>query len=78
MVKLKLMIIHLKTHNLNGLIGSALRLVGHLAKLNEIRQILADSGSREFDSLFKYLYDNVDNLFPGKEGEAILIIAIPI
>ena len=70
----------LKNTDLNGLIGSALKRrlvggVGHLAKLNEIRQILADSGSREFDSLFKYLYDNVDNLFPGKEGEAILIIA---
>ena len=70
----------LKNTDLNGLVGSALKRrlvggVGHLAKLNEIRQILADSGSREFDSLFKYLYDNVDDLFPGKEGEAILIIA---
>ena len=70
----------LKNTELNGLVGSALKRrlvggVGHLAKLNEIRQILADSGSREFDSLFKYLYDNVDNLFPGKEGESILIIA---
>jgi len=70
----------LKNTDLNGLIGSALKRrlvggVGRLAKLNEIRQILADSGSREFDSLFKYLYDNVDYLFPGKEGESILIIA---
>ena len=70
----------LKNTELNGLIGRALKQrlvggVGHLAKLNEIRQILADSGSREFDSLFKYLYDNVDYLFPGKEGESILIIA---
>ena len=62
----------LKNTELNGLIGSALK---QGAKLNEIRQILADSGSREFDSLFKYLYDNVDNLFPDKEGESILIIA---
>lgn len=62
----------LKNTELNGLVGSALK---RGAKLNEIRQILADSGSREFDSLFKYLYDNVDNLFPGKEGESILIIA---
>ena len=29
-------------------------------KLSEIRQILADSGSREFDNLFKALYDNLD------------------
>ena len=62
----------LKNTELNGLVGNALK---RGAKLNEIRQILADSGSREFDSLFKYLYDNVDNLFPGKEGESILIIA---
>ena len=62
----------LKNTDLNGLVGEALK---QGAKLNEIRQILANSGSREFDSLFKYLYDNVDDLFPGKEGEAILIIA---
>ena len=44
------------------------------AKLLDIRQILADSGSREFDNLFKALYDNLDK-FTSKEGEAILIIA---
>ena len=43
-------------------------------KLSDIRQILADSGSREFDNLFKALYDNLDK-FTSKEGEAILIIA---
>ena len=42
--------------------------------LSEIRQILADSGSREFDSLFKALYDNIDK-FTTKIGPAILIIA---
>ena len=42
--------------------------------LQEIRQILADSGSREFDSLFKALYDNLDK-FTIKIGPAILIIA---
>jgi replication factor C small subunit len=42
--------------------------------LQEIRQILADSGSREFDSLFKALYDNLDK-FTTKIGPAILIIA---
>jgi len=45
------------------------------AKLSEIRQILADSGSREFDDLFKYIYDKSSTLFGDKEGEAILIIA---
>ena len=44
------------------------------AKLSDIRQILADSGSREFDNLFKTLYDNLDK-FTTKTGPAILIIA---
>ena len=44
------------------------------AKLLDIRQILADSGSREFDNLFKALYDNLDK-FTTKVGPAILIIA---
>ena len=44
------------------------------AKLSDIRQILADSGSREFDNLFKALYDNLDK-FTSKTGPAILIIA---
>jgi replication factor C small subunit len=43
-------------------------------KLSAIRQILADSGSREFDNLFKALYDNTSK-FTTKEGAAILIIA---
>ena len=44
------------------------------AKLSDIRQILADSGSREFDNLFKALYDNITK-FTSNEGAAILIIA---
>ena len=44
------------------------------SKLVAIRQILADSGSREFDNLFKSLYDNTDK-FTTKDGAAILIIA---
>ena len=43
-------------------------------KLHMIRQILADSGAREFDGLFKVLYDNVSK-YTDREGEAILIIA---
>ena len=43
-------------------------------KLKELRQILANSGAREFDGLFKVLYDNVSK-YTDKEGEAILIIA---
>jgi len=43
-------------------------------KLSVIRQILADSGAREFDGLFKVLYNNVSK-YTDREGEAILIIA---
>ena len=43
-------------------------------KLSIIRQMLADSGAREFDGLFKILYDNVSK-YTDREGEAILIIA---
>ena len=44
------------------------------SKLSTIRQILADSGAREFDGLFKVLYDNISK-YTNREGEAILIIA---
>ena len=43
-------------------------------KLSVMRQMLADSGAREFDGLFKVLYDNVSK-YTNREGEAILIIA---
>ena len=62
----------LKNSQLGGLIVDALI---RKAKLSEIRQILADSGSREFDDLFKYIYDKSSVLFGDREGEAILIIA---
>jgi len=62
----------LKNSQLGGLVVDALI---RKAKLSEIRQILADSGSREFDDLFKYIYDKSSTLFGNNEGEAILIIA---
>ena len=62
----------LKNTQLGGIVVDALI---RKAKLSEIRQILADSGSREFDDLFKYIYDKSSVLFGDKEGEAILIIA---
>ena len=62
----------LKNTQLGGLIVDALI---RKAKLSEIRQIIADSGSREFDDLFKYIYDKSSTLFGDREGEAILIIA---
>ena len=61
----------LKNTQLGGLVVDALI---RKAKLSEIRQILADSGSREFDDLFKYIYDKSSTLFGNREGEAILII----
>jgi len=62
----------LKNTQLGGLVVDALI---RKANLTEIRQILADSGSREFDDLFKYIYDKSSVLFGDNEGEAILIIA---
>jgi replication factor C small subunit len=62
----------LKNSQLGGLVVDALI---RKAKLSEIRQILADSGAREFDDLFKYIYDKSSALFGDREGEAILIIA---
>ena len=62
----------LKNSQLGGLVVDALI---RKAKLSEIRQILADSGAREFDDLFKYIYDKSSLLFGDREGEAILIIA---
>ena len=62
----------LKNSQLGGIVVDALI---RKAKLSEIRQILADSGAREFDDLFKYIYNKSSVLFGDKEGEAILIIA---
>ena len=62
----------LKNTQLGGIVVDALI---RKAKLSEIRQILADSGAREFDDLFKYIYDKSSVLFGDREGEAILIIA---
>ena len=41
---------------------------------NTIRQILADSGSNEFDDLFRYLYDKVEEYAPMYVGEVIVHI----
>ena len=44
------------------------------AKLNDIRQIIADSGAQQFESLFRCLYDNVEE-YTTDVGEAIVIIS---
>jgi len=43
-------------------------------KINDIRQIIADSGATQFESLFRCLYDNVEE-YTTKIGDAIIIIA---
>ena len=43
-------------------------------KLNNIRQIIADSGAQQFESLFRCLYDNVEE-YTTNIGEAIVIIS---
>ena len=44
------------------------------AKLNDIRQIIANSGAQQFESLFRCLYDNVEE-YTTNIGEAIIIIS---
>lgn len=58
----------------NDLNDQIIQALSTQSKLSDIRQILADSGSREFDNLFKALYDNTSK-FTSNEGAAILIIA---
>ena len=58
----------------NDLNDQIIQALSNQSKLSDIRQMLADSGSREFDNLFKALYDNLDK-FTTKAGPAILIIA---
>ena len=43
-------------------------------KFNEIRQIIADSNSDDFDELFRALYDRASEYLPGKEGTAAILI----
>ena len=44
-------------------------------KFEGIRQILADNHARDFNQLFRYLYDNVDSYASGFVSTIILIIA---
>jgi len=43
-------------------------------KINDIRQIIANSGATQFESLFRCLYDNVEE-YTTNVGDAIIIIA---
>lgn len=44
-------------------------------RLDAIRQLLADSQARNFDQLYRFLYDNTKEFASGNEASAILIIA---
>jgi hypothetical protein len=44
-------------------------------KFQNIRQLLADSQVKDFTSLYRFLYDNLDNFATGHLAGSILIIA---
>lgn len=48
--------------------------LNHTNRLGMIRQLIADSGATQFESLFRTLYDNVEE-YTTKTGDAIVIIA---
>ena len=41
-----------------------------------LRQILADSGVKEYEELYRYLFDNATKFAPGKEGSIAVILNI--
>ena len=43
-------------------------------KFNIIRQIIADSNVDDFEEIFRFLYENVDEYLPGKAGTAAFLI----
>ena len=61
----------LKNTEFENKVVSALK---NKAKLNNIRQIIADSGAQQFESLFRCLYDNVEE-YTTNVGDAIVTIA---
>jgi DNA polymerase III delta prime subunit len=46
-----------------------------VAKLNDIRQIVADAGARDYTELYRTLYDKVQEYAPNNIGQAIAHIA---
>ena len=45
------------------------------AKLNDIRQLIADNSISDYSELYRLLYDEVDNYGKGKQAECIMNIA---
>lgn len=42
---------------------------------NSIRQIIADSGVNDYDDLFRFLFETINEYASGKEGEIIIILS---
>ena len=55
-------------------IDKVITALSNKTKFNEIRQIIADSNSDDFDELFRALYDRASEYLPGKEGTAAILI----
>ena len=52
-----------------------LEMLSNGAKLNDIRQLIADNSISDYSELFRLLYDEVDNYGKGKQAECIMNIA---
>ena len=52
-----------------------LEMLSNGAKLNDIRQLIADNSISDYSELYRLLYDEVDNYGKGKQAECILNIA---
>ena len=42
---------------------------------NQIRQVIADSGANDYDDLFRFLFENVSEFAPNREGEVMIILS---
>ena len=55
-----------------------LKVVNELKSKNpswrEIRQIIANANVNDFEEFYRYLYDNVEEYLPGKEGTVAIYL----
>ena len=52
-----------------------LEMLSSNAKLNDIRQLIADNSISDYSEIYRLLYDEVDNYGKGKQAECIMNIA---
>jgi DNA polymerase III delta prime subunit len=52
-----------------------LEMLSNGAKLNDIRQLIADNSVSDYSEIYRLLYDEVDNYGKGKQAECIMNIA---